>query len=174
MHSSLPLLELILDLAFQIRSSPCLGKLLDRIPQHVPRHLLVVFLKKVFFWLAVSIANLTQHPPDRPVDQVVFVVHVPMGKPKPVLVVELDQRASLNHRDTLMPKVHGFDEFAEEALIPVTKLGTQNLVGRIVDEIPVVYVIEMVQVEDDDLLSSSFVRSNLWTRTSYAAGPNSS
>ena len=91
--------------------------------------------------------HLAQHPPDRLVDEVVFVVEEPLGESKCRLRFSAaDARGVGDHRDAATPHTAGAREAVQEHGL-FREVGPQKVGRGNVHEVPVVHAVEMTQVE---------------------------
>jgi hypothetical protein len=82
---------------------------LDGIPEHCPRHLLVMLFQEHILGPTVALSHLSQHPTHRLVDQ---IVGIPEEKPgdvqcRPELIL-LDEMIGRDNGDSPLPNVIRF------------------------------------------------------------------
>lgn len=117
-----------------------------------------MLLEKSFFRLQISFPDFPVHPPHSLVNQVVFVTPELFGQREGILeFAGADERVSCDNRYALPPQTACICQVVENGSITLEQPGPENFVGGTVDQIPIVDVIQIVQIEVDNLLAVGFV-----------------
>jgi hypothetical protein len=107
----------------------------------------VGFQEPLFHGL-IALADFTQHPANRLVDQIVFVSEQQLGNRERVVVLALlDVVQRREDRDAPLPYGTRLREFVQQRAISLIQMRADNRIGRCVDEIPVVDVLRVSEVQ---------------------------
>src|SRR5688572_24515439 len=107
---------------------------LDCISKHRARHLPIVLSQERVFGPAVALSNLSQHPPDSFVDQVVWVLQKKSrNTQRRTEFIALDEMKCRDDRDSSLPDVARLGEPLEQLHLLRAKMRTDDMLGRGID-----------------------------------------
>ena len=145
---------------FQIPLAFCRRKLLDRVSQHGPRHRSIAPAQEPALCGGITIADLTQHPADGFVNQVVFVIKQQISDGEGVIELSSpDERERGYHRDAPLPQRPRFGQPPQRRTAAAVQPSSHDLGGGRVDEVPVVDEARVRKIEGVDAALLRLVRS---------------
>src|SRR6056297_1502659 len=131
-----------------------LGELFDGVAEHGAGHGVIARVQKLLLRLTVAVAHLPQHPADSLVDKVVGVVQQQIGDVEGVLELAGPDKGKGGHNsNALVPEVLRPGQLIEErALLRLGQHpGPQDIVGAGIHQVPVVYVVHLLEVQPAEL-----------------------
>ena len=117
-----------------------------RITQHSAWHFHIMFLQKLFF--NFSFANLSQHPTDSFLNQVIFVIEQNFGIFLSIIKFILsDKIKSGDDGYSALPQVISINQTLKQCFVFLVQIRTYNITSRNIYNVPVIYKFDIIQIQ---------------------------
>ena len=105
-------------------------------------------LQKSLFGPQVSLADLAEHPPDRLMNEVVFVMKKDLRDEESIIKITLPYECQSRHdRDPSFPEIFRSCKAVKHRPVPVEQIIPQDIRRRKVDEVPIIDMVRLLQIE---------------------------